>query len=103
MRPRVLLFDEAKSALDKRTQGLVSESLDRLKVTRLVIAHRLSTIRRADRSVVLENGTVVKWANSKNLRERLDSSPERWRVSEREPWGRAWESGICDCPHVLLC
>jgi NHLM bacteriocin system ABC transporter ATP-binding protein len=57
--PRLLFFDEATSALDNQTQAAVSESLDRLRVTRLVIAHRLSTIRHADRIVVLERGRVV--------------------------------------------
>lgn len=59
LRPRILLFDEATSALDNRTQAIVSESLDRLQVTRVVIAHRLSTIRNADRIYVLEAGRVV--------------------------------------------
>ena len=57
--PRILFFDEATSALDNVTQAAVSESLDRLQVTRVVIAHRLSTIRHADRIVVLERGRVV--------------------------------------------
>lgn len=59
LRPRILLFDEATSALDNRTQAIVSESLDRLKVTRIVVAHRLSTIRNADRIYVLKAGQVV--------------------------------------------
>ncbi|HXI57351.1 MAG TPA: NHLP bacteriocin export ABC transporter permease/ATPase subunit, partial [Polyangia bacterium] len=42
--PRLLFFDEATSALDNETQAAVGESLDALRVTRLVIAHRLSTI-----------------------------------------------------------
>jgi ATP-binding cassette subfamily C protein len=54
-----LLFDEATSALDNRTQAIVSESLERLQVTRLVIAHRLSTIRKADHIYVIEAGRVV--------------------------------------------
>lgn len=58
-RPRILLFDEATSALDNRTQEIVSQSLERLKATRIVIAHRLSTILRADRIYVIENGRVV--------------------------------------------
>ena len=57
--PRVVVLDEATSALDSVTQALVSESFDRLQVTRVVVAHRLSTIRHADRVVVLENGRVV--------------------------------------------
>ncbi|HMD86100.1 MAG TPA: NHLP bacteriocin export ABC transporter permease/ATPase subunit [Terriglobia bacterium] len=58
-RPRILLFDEATSALDNHAQAVVSESLERLKVTRIVIAHRLSTIRNADRIYVIENGRVA--------------------------------------------
>lgn len=57
--PRILLFDEATSALDNRTQAIVSESLDRLKATRIVIAHRLSTIRNADRIYVLDSGQLI--------------------------------------------
>lgn len=59
LKPRVLLLDEATSALDNRTQAIVSQSLDRLQVTRIVVAHRLSTIRNADRIYVLEAGQVV--------------------------------------------
>ena len=58
-KPRVLMFDEATSALDNITQKAVSESLDRLKCTRIVIAHRLSTIRHCDRILVLEKGRIV--------------------------------------------
>lgn len=58
-RPRILLFDEATSALDNRTQEIVSQSLERLKATRIVIAHRLSTIQNADRTYVLERGRIV--------------------------------------------
>lgn len=59
LKPRILLFDEATSALDNRTQAIVSESLDKLEVTRIVIAHRLSTIRNAHRIYVLQAGRVV--------------------------------------------
>lgn len=59
LRPRILLFDEATSALDNRTQAIVSESLERLRVTRIVVAHRLSTIRHADRIYVLEKGRLI--------------------------------------------
>ncbi|MBR2383581.1 MAG: ATP-binding cassette domain-containing protein, partial [Anaerotignum sp.] len=47
--PKILMFDEATSALDNITQKIVSDSLDKLKCTRIVIAHRLSTIRQCDR------------------------------------------------------
>ncbi len=67
LRPRILLFDEATSALDNRTQAIVSESLEKLNVTRIVVAHRLSTIRSADRIYVLQNGRIVQQGNFKQL------------------------------------
>ncbi|MGH9350156.1 MAG: NHLP bacteriocin export ABC transporter permease/ATPase subunit [Vicinamibacterales bacterium] len=57
--PRLLFFDEATSALDNQTQAIVSQSLERLRATRVVIAHRLSTIVNADRIFVVEKGIIV--------------------------------------------
>lgn len=57
--PKILMFDEATSALDNITQKIVSDSLDKLKCTRIVIAHRLSTIRQCDRIIYLEKGRIV--------------------------------------------
>jgi NHLM bacteriocin system ABC transporter ATP-binding protein len=59
LKPPILIFDEATSALDNKTQAIVTESLKRLKATRIVVAHRLSTIRSADRIYVIENGRVT--------------------------------------------
>lgn len=58
-KPKILMFDEATSALDNLTQKIVSQSLDKLKCTRIVIAHRLSTIRQCDRIVVLDQGRII--------------------------------------------
>ncbi|MEL1134034.1 NHLP bacteriocin export ABC transporter permease/ATPase subunit [Desulfitobacterium sp. THU1] len=57
--PKILFFDEATSALDNRTQAIVSQSLDRLKVTRIVIAHRLSTIINCNKIIVMDQGRIV--------------------------------------------
>ncbi len=65
--PRILFFDEATSALDNITQEVVSQSLEGLRVTRVVIAHRLSTIRHADKIVVLEGGRVVQTGRFEEL------------------------------------
>lgn len=67
LKPRILLFDEATSALDNRTQAIVSESLDKLQVTRIVIAHRLSTIRNAHRIYVLQAGLIVQQGTFQEL------------------------------------
>jgi ABC-type bacteriocin/lantibiotic exporter with double-glycine peptidase domain len=56
--PAILLMDEATSALDNVTQEIVSQNVDRLKLSRIVIAHRLSTIRNADRIYVLADGEI---------------------------------------------
>jgi len=58
-KPKILMFDEATSALDNLTQKTVSDSLEKLKCTRIVIAHRLSTIRACDRIIYLERGKIV--------------------------------------------
>jgi ATP-binding cassette, subfamily B, bacterial MsbA len=56
----ILILDEATSALDSESEALVQSALQNLMAGRtvFVIAHRLSTVRRADRIVVLENGTI---------------------------------------------
>lgn len=59
VKPRVLILDEATSALDNRTQRHVTESLNRLSVTRIVVAHRVNTIVQADRIYVVQTGRVV--------------------------------------------
>jgi NHLM bacteriocin system ABC transporter ATP-binding protein len=58
-KPKILMLDEATSALDNITQKHVSDSLSRLKCTRIVIAHRLSTIKQCDRIIMLEKGKIV--------------------------------------------
>ena len=58
-KPSILIFDEATSALDNRTQAIVTESLDKLKTTRIIVAHRLSTIRNCDRILVMDSGSIV--------------------------------------------
>jgi ABC-type bacteriocin/lantibiotic exporter with double-glycine peptidase domain len=68
-RPRILLFDEATSALDNQAQAVVSASLGRLNVTRIIIAHRLSTVRQADRIIVLVEGKIVQTGTFAQLSE----------------------------------
>ncbi|MBE6596559.1 MAG: NHLP bacteriocin export ABC transporter permease/ATPase subunit [Ruminococcaceae bacterium] len=58
-KPKILMFDEATSALDNLTQKIVSDSLEKLKCTRIVIAHRLSTIKQCDRIIYLEKGKIL--------------------------------------------
>jgi NHLM bacteriocin system ABC transporter ATP-binding protein len=57
--PAILILDEATSALDNASQAQVIESLNKLRVTRVVVAHRLTTIQGADRILVLDQGRIA--------------------------------------------
>ncbi len=59
--PRILILDDATSALDSKTEANVQGALERLMKGRtcFVIAHRLSTIMNADRIVVMDAGKIV--------------------------------------------
>jgi ATP-binding cassette subfamily B (MDR/TAP) protein 1 len=59
--PRILLLDEATSALDPKAEGIVQAALDKVSKTRttVMIAHKLSTVRKADKIIVINQGTVI--------------------------------------------
>jgi len=69
--PRLLILDEATSHLDAESEAAIQKALDVLLKDRtaLVIAHRLSTVRRADRIVVLDQGTIVEEGTHEALME----------------------------------
>lgn len=59
--PKILILDEATSAVDTRTELHIQKALEELSRGRTTfnIAHRLSTLRNADRLIVIENGNLV--------------------------------------------
>ncbi|MDQ8197129.1 ABC transporter ATP-binding protein [Pelagicoccus enzymogenes] len=59
--PRLLILDEATSAIDSLTEAKLQTALERLLVgrTSFIVAHRLSTIRKANTVLVLDKGCIV--------------------------------------------
>ena len=71
-KPRVLLFDQATSALDNESEAIVLQGLKKYRggTTTLLIAHRLSTIKAADVINGMEHGTVVERGTHDELMEK---------------------------------
>ena len=67
--PRVLILDEATSAVDTLTEMRIQNALSRLLMNRtsIVIAHGLSTIRTASQILVLEHGRIAERGNHQSL------------------------------------
>jgi len=59
--PKILIFDEATSSVDTRTEVQVQQAMENLMKNRtsFIIAHRLSTIRDADLILVMNHGDIV--------------------------------------------
>ncbi|KAI2636040.1 P-loop containing nucleoside triphosphate hydrolase protein [Xylaria nigripes] len=68
-RPKILILDEATSAIDVRGERIVQAALDKVSRgrTTITIAHRLSTIKNADTIVVLKKGQVVEKGSHDSL------------------------------------
>jgi len=67
--PKLLIFDEATSSVDTRTELQIQKAMENLmeNKTSFIIAHRLSTIRDADLILVMNNGDIVEQGNHKSL------------------------------------
>jgi subfamily B ATP-binding cassette protein MsbA len=87
----ILVLDEATSALDSESESLVQQALHNLMAGRtvFVIAHRLSTVRRADRIVVLENGSIGDVGSHEDLLARLGTYRRLYELQfvDMEPVG----------------
>jgi ATP-binding cassette subfamily B protein len=84
--PRILVLDEATSAVDNETEAAIQRSLETVGQGRtvVVIAHRLSTIRHADRIHVLERGRLVESGTHEELVAEGGLYASLWRVQTGE-------------------
>jgi energy-coupling factor transporter ATP-binding protein EcfA2 len=80
--PRLLILDEATSAVDTRTERQIQRALDAAIAgrTTIAIAHRLSTLRKADLLVVLRDGRVVEQGAPAELLARDGEYARLWRA-----------------------
>jgi ATP-binding cassette subfamily B protein len=68
----ILVFDEATSNIDTRTEILIQNAIANLTKgrTSFIIAHRLSTVKNADKILVLEDGQIVEYGSHTELLEK---------------------------------
>ena len=84
--PRILIFDEATSSLDSRTEQAIQETLAEVAAqhTSLVIAHRLSTVVDADRILVMSSGRVIESGTHAQLLAAGGVYREMWELQLKE-------------------
>ena len=84
--PPILIFDEATSSLDSRSEQAILQALEEVaeQHTTLAIAHRLSTIIDADTILVMEQGRIVEQGNHHALLERDGLYAQMWALQQEE-------------------
>ena len=85
--PDILIFDEATSSVDNRTEQLIQKSFLNLKKNRtiIIIAHRLSTIRNCDNIFVIQNSKISESGTHDELTENKKSFYNQlWKIQTGE-------------------
>ncbi|WKZ27788.1 MAG: ABC transporter ATP-binding protein [Candidatus Dojkabacteria bacterium] len=84
--PPVIIFDEATSQLDSKSEKLIQESFWRVSAgkTTIIIAHRLSTILRADRIIVIDNGRIAESGTHHELLAKNGIYHSLWKLQQGE-------------------
>ena len=85
-KPAIMVFDEATSSLDSRTERNINTAIKAVSAghTSLIIAHRLSTITDADNIVVIDQGTVVEQGKHQELLEKQGYYYQLWQAQKHD-------------------
>ena len=85
-RPPIMVFDEATSSLDSKSEQAILAALAEISQdhTSLVIAHRLSTIIDADKIVVLHKGAIVEQGTHQQLLQDNGHYADLWRTQLKQ-------------------
>ncbi|WP_020411705.1 ABCB family ABC transporter ATP-binding protein/permease [Microbulbifer variabilis] len=85
-KPPIMIFDEATSSLDSRSERSIVASLQEIarEQTTLVIAHRLSTVVDADTILVMDQGKVVEQGSHSQLLEQGGHYAMLWQMQQQE-------------------
>ncbi|NEX59667.1 peptidase domain-containing ABC transporter [Noviherbaspirillum galbum] len=78
--PRILILDEAASALDPESEAIFIRNLSRIAVGRTVvmISHRLSTLVNADAILVMQRGSLMDAGRHEELLARCSTYQQLW-------------------------
>ena len=85
---RILIFDEATSSLDSRSENAIQKALKNVSAdhTTLVIAHRLSTVVGADEIIVLDQGSIAERGSHDFLVDRSGLYAQMWKLQQKKPF-----------------
>lgn len=74
--PRIIIMDEASSALDTQSERKVVQAIEDRGISRVIISHRLSIVRNCDEIVVMNAGQIVDRGRHEELMGRCDEYRE---------------------------
>jgi ATP-binding cassette, subfamily B, bacterial len=103
--PRILILDEATSAVDVQTEREIQSALDNVVEgrTTVAIAHRLSTLRKADLLVVLKDGKIAEMGSAVELLAREGEYAKLVRAqsaSQAETSGEGAAASVDEAPQA---